>query len=95
METYWLDGHFYPFNPVIRDIPKYLVDRYLKSAAACNKYYPKKGKKSPGIFLVFCNEHGLLLGYHVLKYSEGERTVHNLFYSRWKECVPIIFYDNA
>jgi hypothetical protein len=36
-----------------------------------------------------------LIGFHAMKYSESDRTVHNLIYSRFPVAPGIIIYDNC
>jgi hypothetical protein len=94
-ENYFATGHFYPYLPVLRCIPLYDKDKQLKFRTACNKFIRGAGKSTPGLFLCFCKEHGKMIGYHAMKYSESERTVHNLIYSRFPEAPSIIIYDNG
>jgi hypothetical protein len=82
-------------TPTIDRVPLYEKDKYLKSRTACNKFIRGAGKATPGLFLVFCKEHGKLIGFHAMKYSESERTVHNLLFSRFPEAPEIIIYDNC
>ena len=89
-DDYFISGHFYPFLPIIRTIPKYMKDKYSKSLSACNKFYPKKGRATAGLFLAYCTEHGKLLGFHAMKYAESCRTVHNLLFSRFEHAPAFV-----
>ena len=94
-EDYFVSGHFYPHLPILRYIPLYEKDKYYKSRTACNKFVRAHGRGTPGLFLVFCIEHRRLIGFHAMKYSESERTVHDLLFSRFPEAPELVVYDNA
>lgn len=89
---YFYTGFFYPKLPVIRRIPKYQKDRGSTTATACNKFIRSSGKGTAGLFLAYCVEHGKLIGYHAMKYSESTRTVHDLLFSRFPEAPAILVY---
>jgi len=94
-EDYFISGHFYPHLPIRRYVPVYRKDTSYTSRSSCNKFIRQSGKATPGLFLVFCKEHGKLVGFHAMKYAESERTVHNLIYSRFPSAPEIIIYDNS
>jgi hypothetical protein len=91
---YFFTAHFYKQPPRWK-IPSYGKDRGSRSNTACNKHAYKPGVASPGFFFVHCNQHRRLLGFHLMQFSESERTVHNLLYSRWEKPPSMVFYDNA
>jgi hypothetical protein len=91
---YFLTGHFYK-QPASFKLPSYGKDSGSRSNTACNKHSYKPGVASPGFFFVHCNKHCRLLGFHLMQFSESERTVHNLLYSRWEKPPSMVVYDNA
>jgi hypothetical protein len=93
--SYLRHGHFYPNHPVQRDIPPYHADKNSTSATACNKFVRRHGKAGPGLMMVYCLEHGNLIGFHLMKFSESTRTVHEFLFSRWKEAPALVIYDNG
>ncbi len=44
---------------------------------------------------MFCTEHGKLIGFQALKFSESERTVFELIRTRFPVAPPLVVYDNA
>jgi hypothetical protein len=89
-------GFMYSGHKVTREVShKYRVDRGNKSLAACGKYANSRSKFMPGVMLVFCLDHGTLIGYHVMHNSESPRTLFELFFTRWKTAPVLVCYDNA
>jgi hypothetical protein len=52
-------------------------------------------KGTGGLLFVFCTEHGKLIGFQAMKFSESERTVFELVRTRFATAPPLIIYDNA
>ena len=98
VRDYFLTGHYYPNNPVLAwrsKVPLYAADRNAKSGVACNKFYQAAGVNTPGFILVFCKKHGNLVGFHLLKFAESARSVHELLFTRWNHAPEWVIYDNG
>lgn len=67
-------GHYYPGMPVIRQLRKYIR---RKAEPACRKESRSGSRLGPGTFFVFCVDCRRCLGFHVMKDSEGPKTVCN------------------
>jgi hypothetical protein len=95
-DEFFRTAHFYGADRYVRrDVSKYKADRSSKSRSACRKFYAKGGVAGPGFFMVHCLEHGKLLGFHLMKYAESARTVHELLYTRWDVPPHLVIYDNG
>jgi hypothetical protein len=79
ISEFFYSGCWYPKNPLLRSIPPYLADKNLTSMVANKIVHLGPNVTTPGLFLVFCHEHEQLIGFHMLKYYESCRTVHDLF----------------
>lgn len=55
----------------------------------------KGGKASPGVFFLFCKEHGHLVGFHAMEDHESPRTVHEVIINRFEHAPQQFIYDNA
>lgn len=76
-------------------MPLYVADLHTRSQTYCNKFYERHGVKTPGVFFVYCTCHGALVGYHMLKFAESERTVFEFIMTRFRKAPPLIVYDNV
>jgi hypothetical protein len=94
-DEFFYSGCWYPKNPPIRKVPLYAACASLTSASANKVVHKGHNLTTPGLFLVFCHEHDELIGFHLLKYSESTRTVHDLMLSRYKLAPRIVIYDHA
>lgn len=45
--------------------------------------------------LVYCKKYGELFGFHLMKYVESSRTVHELLTTRWAKTPREVIYDNS
>lgn len=92
---FFYSGCWYPKNPLLRNVPQYYACKNLKGMAVNKQVHTGANVNSPGLFLVFCHEHSELIGFHLLKYYESTRTVHDLLLSRFPIAPRIIIYDHA
>ena len=95
VQEFFYSGHWYPKNPLLRKVPLYSACRGLKSNTALKRFTRGHNITTPGLFLVFCDEHDELIGFHLLKYYESTRTVHDLILSRFEGAPSIVIYDHA
>lgn len=68
-------GHYYPGMPPIRMLRKYVR---RKPEPSCRKESRNGTHLGPGTFFVFCIDCRRCLGFHVMRESEGPKTVRTM-----------------
>lgn len=93
-------GYCYPSKPPIRQLHAYQKNMGNRTKSyttdkGCTKHSKKGGTTGPGSFFVYCGEHRICLGFHLMMNHESPRTIFEILYTRWTTAPRMLVYDNA
>lgn len=94
-EMYLRTGQYFPTAPLLQGkLPSYAQD-WFGFEGDCTKYQSNNRKLIPGIFVAFCLDCAMCVGFSVMSESESPKTPFEVFMTRWKKAPDTVVYDNA
>ena len=86
----------FPMHPQTQGSGNYACNTPREDlTTGCNKDSKRHAKLTPGLFCMFC-QHGVCLGFELMRLSESPRTAFDVLVRRFSENMPsLVIYDNA
>ena len=88
-------GDFFPRHPIIRRIPTVKPEKKEKDVDVCTKNTKGTTRLAPGVFLWWCLDCSLNVGFTVLDSAESAHHAFATLRTRFDKPPSIVVYDNA
>lgn len=87
----------YPSRRPIRRLRRYQVSKSAthRQQSVCTKRTSYSNTRGPGCFFVYCLQHRVCLGFHMLRNHESPQTIFEVLFTRFKTPPKVLVYDNG